>query len=119
AVTDGHRGHAMPATDRAIRIPVQLRIIVSVQINKPRRNHETGGVQHFGCIAGIQAPNLGDLAVLYANVRLVPCHPRAIDHCPAFNNSVELRHKTLLWLTKTWGVKRKRTTTVNPEARKQ
>src|SRR5712691_13368574 len=96
AVADGDRGHAVPTADRTIRIPVQLGVVMGVEINKPRGHDEPAGIDHLGRVAAVEPTDLGDLAILDANVGFIPWHPRAIDDRATFNDGIELCHKPSL-----------------------
>src|SRR5262244_2866170 len=96
AVADGDRGHAVPTANRAVGIPVQLSIIVGVEINKPRGHDEPAGIDHLGRLVAVEPADLGDLAIFDANVSLVAWHPRPIDDRAAFYDGIELWHASLL-----------------------
>src|SRR2546428_11167194 len=96
AVAHSDRGYSMPAGDRQVGVPMDLGIIVSVQVDTARRNDEPAGIQHLFGSAAIQAANFGDLATLDADIRLVAWHACPIDNRTVFNNSVEFGHDFLL-----------------------
>src|SRR5713226_6387979 len=90
----------MPTADGAIRVPVQRRIIVRVQIDRPRSDDQSRGIQHLFGIAALQAANLGNLAVLDPQVGVVRRHQSPIDNHASLNNHIELCHKVLLYRKK-------------------
>src|SRR5881397_2773874 len=91
-VADRDRGHAVPTANGAVRVPVELGVVVGVQIDKSWGDNEPVGVDHLGGVTRLQAANLGDLAVLNPQVCAVAGHPRAIDDGAASNNGIELWH---------------------------
>jgi hypothetical protein len=96
AIANRDRRHAMPAANGAVRIPVQLGVIVGVKIDESWGHDEPAGIDHFRGVAAGQPADFGDLAVLDADVALVARDSRPINDRPAFNNGIELRHKALL-----------------------
>ena len=52
AVTDGDRGHAVPAADGAVRVPVQLGVVVGVQVNRAGSDNTIRSLKHLTGIAG-------------------------------------------------------------------
>src|SRR6266851_985923 len=96
AVTDRDRCHTMPASDRAVRIPVELRIIVRVQVDRTRSDDQAGSVKHFGRIGTLEPANFGNLAVLDPNVGTVARQLGAVDNHAVLNDRVELSHYLLL-----------------------
>src|SRR4029450_14088264 len=95
-VAEGHRSYPMPTAGGAVRVPVDLRIIVGMQVNGPWGHNEPSGINHPRSLAGLQATDFGDLAVLYANISFVTRHPCPIDYGASFDKHIELRHKSLL-----------------------
>src|SRR5712691_9615455 len=91
-VADGHGSHAVPAADRAVGVPVQLGVVVRVQVNEPRRHNQARGIEHFGSVMTLQPADLGDLAVLDPDVGPVAWHSRAVHHRAASDDSIELCH---------------------------
>src|SRR6266568_3013792 len=99
AVPNSHRGYPMPARNRAVGIPVQLRVVVRVQVDKPRGDYEARGIEHPRGAAAWQAANFGNLAVCDPDVGTIPWHPRAIDNRPSPDQRIEFRHKSPPWRT--------------------
>src|SRR5215831_16067124 len=93
-IAERHRSNSVPAAGGAVRVPVDLRIIVGMEINKPGGHNQPAGINHLGGIAAVKAANLGDLAILDANVGTVPRHACAIYHCPASDQSIKLCHRS-------------------------
>ena len=84
ALPDRHRGDPVPPRHRRIRVPVQLQIVMVVQIDSPGRNKTAAGVYFFlrGCLDA--AADRRDLPVLDRQIPAVgryaagPVHDRAI-----------------------------------------
>src|SRR5262249_3324867 len=99
AVTNHDRGHAVPARQRAIGIPVDLCIVMRVQIDKPRRDDESVSVKSFLGITRTEFAvpfELGNLAVLDADVAGVTRRAGAINDGSALNDHIEFSHDTIL-----------------------
>ena len=58
----------MPARNRQIRVPKQLRVVMGVQVDKARHNHMPFRIQGFRPLMRLQAADLRNLAVFHANV---------------------------------------------------
>ena len=67
AITHDDRGHAMPARRADFRVPRDLAVVVGVNINPTRGNHQVGGIDLLGADLRNQT-NRGDLAIDDANV---------------------------------------------------
>src|SRR5262245_57065017 len=87
----------MPAADGAVGVPMELGVVVGVQVNEAGRDNLPRGVEDLGGVTAVEPPDLGNLAVLDADVGFVPWHPRPIDDRAALNNRIELCHMTLLY----------------------
>src|SRR5215510_12235751 len=88
-VSDG--GHPVPTADRAIRIPMDWRIVVRVEVNGPWSHDQPRGIEDFRPIAAAYVlRDFDNLAVLDSKVSLVRWHQRAINNCTAFNDCIEL-----------------------------
>ena len=96
AIPNGDGGHTVPTADRAVRVPVQLGIIVGVQIDESRSNDLPAGINLFFGVAAADFPNLSNLTVLDTKVGLVTRHLRPVDDRTVLNHCIELRHTTLL-----------------------
>ena len=88
----------MPAGDCQIRVPVQLGIIVGVQVDTAWGDNQPPGIQHLCGIAGVQTAHFGNLPIFDANVTPVAWYTGAIDNCAIFDNDIILSHKSLLML---------------------
>ena len=86
----------MPAASGTVRVPVDLRIVVGMQVNGSWGHNEPGGIDHLCRIAGLQTTNFRDLAVLNAKVGSVAGDASAIDDSAVFNDRIELWHNSLL-----------------------
>src|SRR5262245_43674950 len=86
----------MPAGNRAVWVPVQLRVVMRVEVDKPRSDDEARGVEHVRSATALQAADFGNLPVLEPNVGTIAWHPRAIDNRSSLDQRIKFRHKTLL-----------------------
>src|SRR5690242_8603787 len=82
----------MPTRNRAIWVPVNLGIVMGVQVNVPRSHDLPGGIQDFGAVARIEPADFGDFAVFNANIGLIARDASAVDNHSVFNNCVEFSH---------------------------
>ena len=78
---------------------MQLSVVVGVQINDTGSHNKPRRIDHLGCFAVPQAANLSDRAVLDAKVGTVARYPSSIDYGTAFDQRIELCHKSLLMIT--------------------
>ena len=93
ALADGDRGHAVPAGHGGVGFPVELEVVVGVQINGSRGHYAARGVQFLGSGALDVAADHGDLAVLYGDIAPECRSPAcAVDNRTVANNLVEIRH---------------------------
>src|SRR6266508_2606173 len=92
AVAEGHRSYPMPAACGAVRVPVDLRIIVGMQVDGSWGHNEPSGIDHPRRIAGLQTANFRDLAVLNTKISFVARHPCPIDNGASFNKDIKLCH---------------------------
>jgi hypothetical protein len=96
ALTDADRRDAEPAGQRRVGIPVELSVVVRVEIDRTRRHDATSRVD-FLRPAGLDATaHAGDAAVLDADVGLVARHPGAVHDGAATNHEIELGHGLFL-----------------------
>ena len=58
----------MPARQRAVGIPEELGVVVSVKVDVARGHDHPVGVQHFVGVGNPKAADFGDLPVLDAHV---------------------------------------------------
>src|SRR5262249_54498564 len=96
AVPDRKRGHPVPACDRTIRIPVNLGVVMRVQVDVPWSNYLPRRIENFGAIACVEPANFGDFAVFDPDVGLIARDAGAVDNHAVFDNSVELSHNSHL-----------------------
>jgi hypothetical protein len=68
AVADHNRGDAVPARERAIGIPEQLGVVVGMQVDEARRHDQAAGVDDMVGVGGADVADLGDAAILDADV---------------------------------------------------
>ena len=89
AVAEHHRGDAVPAGDRAVRVPADLGVVMGVQIDEARRDDQAVGVDDFLGEARRASADLRDLAVLDPDVAPVARHAGAVDDGAAFDLNVD------------------------------
>ena len=82
----------MPAGHGAPRIPEQLAVVVSVQIDETRRHHLARGVDHLTAIGRVDPADLHDPTPGDPDVSLVTRRPQTVDHGPPLDHHIELRH---------------------------
>ena len=87
----------MPARNGAVGVPLDLRVVVGVQVDEAGRDDQPLGVKQLVGVGGVHsAAHLGDDAVLDSDIRLEAGHPCAIDDCAATNQNIKLGHLSLL-----------------------
>jgi hypothetical protein len=84
----------MPTPDGAVGVPVDWRVIVGVEINCARSNDVAGGIEYLFGIAAFEMADLGNLAVLDADVSSIGRHQGSINNRSPFNNRIELCHRS-------------------------
>jgi hypothetical protein len=94
-VAEHHRRHAVPAGDRAPRVPADLGVVVGVAVDEAGRHDLAGGVDHPVGDALRPPADLGDAAVLDPHVTLAPRHPGAVDDGPTRDVDVVVTHAAL------------------------
>jgi hypothetical protein len=82
----------MPARHRAVWVPEELSIVMSVKIDETGSYIQPAGVNCFFGFVGLQIADFGDLAFPDADICPVTRHPRPVDYRAASNNKVKLRH---------------------------
>lgn len=93
ALADRDRGHTVPTRHRCIRIPVQLQIVVVVQVYRPRRDDASGGVHFLCCCCLDTSADHGDLSVLNRHIAPIGGYPsRSIHNRAVPNDQVVLGH---------------------------
>src|SRR5262245_20581860 len=96
AVAHSDCGNTVPARHAEVRVPVDLRIIVCVEIDPARSANQSTRIEHLLALTAVDTADLSDLAVLNTNIAFVPRDPRAIDDRSVFDNDIILCHKSLL-----------------------
>src|SRR5439155_5323265 len=96
AVADDDRGDAVPARQRAVRVPVDLGVVVGVEVDEAGGDDAAVGVEHPLGVLGVEAPDTGHAAVADAEVGPPARHPGAVDDHPAPDDRVEARHRSSL-----------------------
>src|SRR5579885_1858114 len=93
AVADHNRSDAVPARNRAVRIPEDLRVVVGVKIDEAGRDDLPRRIDHARGVARAQAAYLGDSPVLDSDITAKPRHPGPVDYHSVANDRVEFRHR--------------------------
>src|SRR5215831_4635284 len=84
AVADDDRSHSVPARDRAVRIPEELRVIMSVQIHETGRDDHPGSVYDPGGFGRTNPADPGDTTIFDSDVAAKARHPGSVnDHSVA------------------------------------
>jgi hypothetical protein len=96
ALTDADRGDAEPAGQRRVRIPVELGVVVRVEIDRAWSDDATPRVDLLRASRLDAATHAGDAAVLDADVGLIARHTGTVDHRSATNDEIELGHAAFL-----------------------
>ena len=92
ALPHGQGRNAEPAGQGCVGIPVQLRVVVGMQVHGAGGHDAVAGVQLFGA-GGVDAPaDHGDAAVLDAHVGADAGQPGAVDYGSTANYQIKLRH---------------------------
>src|SRR5205823_10648733 len=89
------RRHAVPAREREVRVPEELRIVVRVEIDEAGRDDHPLRVEDALAIAGAEPADARDATVPDADVGLVALRLRAVDDDPTPQDDVEVRHRLL------------------------
>src|SRR5262249_5190194 len=92
AVAEYDRGHAVVTGNRAPRVPSDLCVIMSVQVDEAGRDNESIGVDNLLGKPRRSAANLCDLAILDVDIAAIARDAGTVDNGAAFNKDVNLRH---------------------------
>ena len=90
ALADADGRLAEPAVEGGVGVPIQLRVVVGVQVDGAGGDDTAARVDLLGSARGNAAADLGDLAVLDADVGGVAGNARRLDHRAASNHHVIL-----------------------------
>ena len=82
----------MPARQRAVGIPEELGVVVGVQVDEARRHDQAAGVDRLVGLAGADLADLGDHAVLDADVAAEARQAAAVDDHAAADHAIESGH---------------------------
>ena len=94
ALAHSQRGHAELARQGGVGVPVELGIVVSVQVNGARGHDAATGVQ-FLCAASVDAPaDHCNATVLDGKVATKPGNTGAVNHGAAADYDVEFWHSS-------------------------
>ena len=89
AIAHDDRGHALEARAGADRIPEDLGVHVGVAVDEARRHDPALGVKRFLGGSAIDAADLGDLAVLHADIAAIARKSRSINDHAVLDDEVE------------------------------
>src|SRR5260221_14351957 len=91
-VADHSRGYAVPAGDRAIRIPIDVGIVVRVEIGKGWRDNQAMHIERLASLMCTQPPDLDDASILNPKICLVAGNTCAVDEHAAVDDKIKLCH---------------------------
>ena len=83
AVAEHDGRDAVPAGDGAVRVPLNLRVVVGVEINEPGRDDQPVGINHPLRAGADASADAGNAPVLDPQIAPIARHPRAIHNRPA------------------------------------
>src|SRR5712691_12118671 len=93
ALADSHRGDPMPARHGCVGLPVQLEVVMGMQINGPRSDDASSSVQLLGSGSPDPATDHRDLPLLDGHIAAVGGQtPSAIYNRTIPDNHVILWH---------------------------
>src|SRR5262249_42925222 len=92
AVPNDNGGHPMPAGHGAIRIPVDLRIVMRMQIDEPRRNNEPMCIERFLGVARFELADLGNFALFNPDISETAGRAGTINNRSTLDDYIEFRH---------------------------
>ena len=96
AVAGEDRGHAVPRSGRRGRVPVQLRVVVGVDVDEARRDGQTVGVDDLARLDRVaERADLGDAAVVHCDIRGA-CRPARPVHDGAAPDEEIDRHQRVM-----------------------
>ena len=78
----------MPTANGAVWVPVQLGVIMGVEVDESWGYDEPTGINHFRGVAAVQPADFGNLTVLDAQIGFVAGDPRSIDDRAASSREV-------------------------------
>src|SRR5207237_10765651 len=84
AVAEHDRRDTVPAGDGAVRIPLDLRVVVGVQVHETRRHDQSAGIDDLLGSPGDVAVHLHDATIFDRDIAAISRNPCAIyDGTPA------------------------------------
>ena len=83
----------MPSGNGEPRIPEQLRVVVSVEVDEARGHDKATRVDHLFGVVGRNAPDFGDASVFDPDVAANARGAGPIDDHSVFNDNVEFWHQ--------------------------
>ncbi len=92
AVADRDARHPVPRRGGAVGIPVNLRVVVSVRIDDPRRDDPPAGVDHPIRVLSFNRADLGDAPVADGEVGREARSAGAVDHRAVFDHDRVCSH---------------------------
>ena len=82
----------MPARNRAVWIPEQLRIVVGMQVDEAGHYQQPAGIDDLFTLVRFQMADFGDLSIFDTDVSLITRQPSAVDNNSTPNDGIEFRH---------------------------
>src|SRR6185369_15426058 len=82
----------MPARHGAIRVPVDLRVVMRMQIDEPRGHNEPVGVERFLSRVRFKLADFGNLAIFNSDVSKLTRRASAINNCSTLNDYIKFRY---------------------------
>ena len=92
ALTNGEGGYPEPSGQGCVGVPIELRIVVGVEVYGPRRHDTAAGVQLPGASGVDASRDHGHPPVLDPNISAEAGKSCAIDHGSATNHQIKFWH---------------------------
>ena len=99
-MADGQRRYAEPSGEGCVRVPVELGVVVGVEVDRAGGHDATAGVESLCAARADAAADHGDPAVFDANVGPEPGNAGAVHHGPATDHNIKFRYLYLSFLLK-------------------
>lgn len=91
AVPDDHRRHALADLRQTLGRREHVVVVVCVDVDEPRRNDSVGCVEAHPGRERREFPNRRNPFAAQADVGVVPCLPRSIDHDAVLQDDVKCK----------------------------
>src|SRR5262249_23302394 len=86
----------MPSGGREVRVPENLGIIMSMEIDESRRDNHARGVDLAAGVGAVDSADSGNDTVFDSDIAAKARHPRSIDDHSIFDCDIEFRHQDFL-----------------------